>query len=165
MIKSFKNLALAILLLTNLVSAAQTSDSLINEFQWSIRKNLQYPNLLKENCISTFTVLKAEIDGNGKVKDIILSDSADPLFNMEFVFIVKKLNTGALEKLALKRKLTSATLLMPIYISIVSEKCARTSIDPDRMSKAFQFNKEDFRTSAIMLPILSSQRIEESIVN
>lgn len=151
------------LLSSSLSSHAQTSDSLVQQFQGSLVANLNYPQFLLDRCMATITVVKVEIDAKGKVQSITLSDSADPTFNMEFIFVVDKLDKAALERLAQIRRLTSTTLLMPIYFSIATSKCTSPVIDPEKLASLYTFNKEHLRTSTIILPTLLKRLYIDSI--
>ena len=151
------------LLSSNFGSQAQTSDNLVHQFQGSLVAHLNYPEFLLDRCMATITVVKAEVDAKGKVQSITLSDSADPTFNMEFIFIVDKLDKAALEKLAQIRRLTNTTLLMPVYYSVATSKCSSPIIDPEKLTSLYKFNKEHLRTNAIILPTLLTRHYRESI--
>ncbi|HEY0897614.1 MAG TPA: hypothetical protein VGE15_13735 [Sphingobacteriaceae bacterium] len=135
----------------------------MQQFQGSLVANLHYPDFLTERCMATCTVLKIDIDAKGKVQGLTLSDSADPTFNMEFIFIAGKLDKEPLERLAELRQLKSATLFMPIYYSVTTSKCTSAVIDPLRLTDLYRFNKEHHRSTAMILPTLLKRIWVDSI--
>lgn len=77
---------------------AQTTDSLLSDFNNSFIRQFNYPNELVNNCVATQTVLKIEIAANGTISSMKLSDSADPLFLIEWLAKSPQMDISSLKK-------------------------------------------------------------------
>lgn len=142
--------------LLHLNGYAQSPDSLIRKFQKSIVKNIDYPGSLENYCLSTYTILKAEVTEAGEVINPMLSDSADPRFNLAFITQLSKFDVAALQAYARIKKLKNTVLLMPISYSVVTDSCQLPFLLARTIDNSFNFNKEEFRSQAVILPTLTA---------
>lgn len=141
---------------------AQSADSLIRRFHKSIQNNVHYSDTLEIDCVSTYTILKAEVTEAGEVVNLMLSDSADPRFNLAFITQLSKFDVAALKAYAKMKKLKNIVLLMPISYSVITGSC-RPFLLTSAVDNSFFFNKEEFRSQAVILPTLVAHRTIERI--
>jgi hypothetical protein len=150
--KIILTLGLILLISTNCLS--QTTDSLIRSFDLSFSKQINYPYTLSKNCIPTITILKIDINQDSHITAMKLSDSADPLFNIEFIKVIPGLDAKSIEKYAKIKGLKNTYILIPVYYSFTNDHCQFPASRISSLVKLMKFNGEDFRDKTIILPTI-----------
>ncbi len=92
-------------------------------FIGSFLKNFHYPEELRSSCIPTMTNLIVQVNKDGTIGDMMLSDSADPLFRVEFTRMKHQLDSAALKRIAYNRKLKGQAFLVPVFYLFETEYC------------------------------------------
>ncbi len=137
-----KILSLLIFFILNIVSIrvkAQATDPNLNKFIESIFINFKYPELLRKNCIPTITLIKVELDKNGKIVNFDVSDSADMLFKVDLQIASKKFDTKSLMLFVEKFTLKNITILIPYFIHLSSKNCP-SPLSPGDLNKYQTFS-------------------------
>jgi hypothetical protein len=137
------------------------ADSLINEFENSVYECIHDPKFWAKSYVPTFTILKIDIDGMGKVKDIRFSDSADSLFVKAYLNKPNYHNDrSTLEKYAKEKSYTDVSLLIPV--SYEPNYSPVRSYYYKTMESIMKFDKKDFTGKAIMLKPISIKILKEN---
>ena|ERR1700744_974531 len=131
---------------------AQTTDSLLTDFGNSITKKLVYPNELITRCEPTFAILKMRVDNQGEIVDMKLSDSANPLFVVEWLSKIKNINTGPLKKYIKQYAISNTTVLLPINYTFSTKSCSIMNIDQNSNLRLFLFEGNPVKGVYYMLP-------------
>ncbi len=134
---------------------AQTTDSLLTDFGNSITKKLIYPSELITRCAPTFTILKIRVDNQGEIADMKLSDSADPLFVVEWLSKIKTINKGPLKKYIKQHTISNTTVLLPINYTFSIKSCSTMNIDQNSNLRLFKFEEKPVKGVYYMLPPLN----------
>lgn len=153
---AIKKLLVSIILSTLFLNvSAQTTDSLLTNFKNSIVKHLSYPPELIHRCTATSTILKISVDAKGEVIDMNLSDSADPLFVIEWLSKLKAMDTASLKKYIKLKGIKNANVLLPICYTFKSNTCNTVNIDPDNAIHLYEFEKKNLTGASYLLPLLN----------
>jgi hypothetical protein len=131
-------------------SSVSYTDSLINEFKSELYNCLDQSGIRSKIVNPTFTVLKIDIDKNGKLTDIKFSDSADTLFIKTYMGRHKYHDDkSTLEKYAKAKSYTNISILIPVNYEPAYN--SKNSFNADKIGDYMKFNKKDFTGKAIML--------------
>ena len=153
------NIVLTVLTFNNTVSAQQRDA--IGTFKLSFMKVFNYPQLMRDSCISTAAIIRIT-----KVKTrlcITLSDSANELFKQELEKVSSKLNTSGIVKM-LKNSKKDNCILIPVYFSLDADYCTNQISISVLASKYNRFNGQYFTGNCIISePIIV--RISRPIIN
>lgn len=124
-------------------------DSLFNQFRNTIY-NTFYNPVYMSNTTTTSTLLKVDINWEGKVTDISFSDSADSIFVKAFNNHPKWYDDKAtLERYAKVMSLTNISLLIPINYE-PNYPHQRKILSYDELEGLMKFGKRNFTGKAIM---------------
>jgi len=134
---------------------AQNADSLLNDFGNSILKKMHYPNELVSRCTPTFTVLKITVDKEGEIANMQLSDSADPLFVVEWLSKKKLIDLSSLKKYIKKYSIASTEVLLPINYTFSNRSCSTMNIDQANCLRLFLFENSPAKGNFYVLPPLN----------
>lgn len=136
------------------------TDSLINEFENSIYESFYNPVFWSKTPNPTFTVLKIDIDKEGKVKDVRFSDSADTLFVNAFLRRPKYHDdTATLKKYAKAKEYKDISILIPVsYEPFYSPQ---HNFNYSNLELLMKFDKKDFTGKAIMLAPIQIKVLSE----
>jgi hypothetical protein len=93
-------------------------------FQRSFIGSFRYPDVLREVCNSTYTNLLIQVSTNGKVENIMLSDSAPESFKREFYLIRAKLDLDALKRVISSNHLKDCNIVIPVFYTYAAEYCS-----------------------------------------
>ena len=137
---------LSVILLLSCRCFSQTiANNEYNKFIKSFRFSIFIPVESNRNCTPVNCLLKIQVDQTKNIKDLKLSDSADPLFVTAFNKNKNQLDIKALENFIKTDfgKNECNTYLMPLSIGYFDRPCAPGNIKIDLMYKYFQFDKID----------------------
>lgn len=134
---------------------AQSADSLLNNFGNSILKKMPYPPELVNSCTPTFTILKITVNKSGEIANTQLSDSADPLFVIEWLSKKKFIDFSALKKYINRRSISSAEVLLPINYTFSNKACDTMNVEQNNCAKLFLFENKSAIGNFYVLPSLN----------
>jgi hypothetical protein len=84
-----------------------------------------------------------------------LSDSADPLFVIEWLSKLKAMDTASLKKYIKLKGIKNANVLLPIIYTFKSNTCNTVNIDPDNAIHLYEFEKKNLTGASYLLPLLN----------
>lgn len=136
-------------------SSAQTSfsDSLGNAFRNSVYRSINKTIFWSKSYVSTYTMLKIDIDKYGKVKSLRFSDSGDTLFVKAFSHTQAYADTKLLEKYVRSRSYKDISILIPINYNPFYN--TRRRFYYDKMESLMKFDGKDLNGKAILLPSIN----------
>lgn len=130
------------------------SDSLITQFYNKVYGCFYNPVYIKKGSV-TVTLLKIDIDKNGKVRNMGFSDSADP--NFKEAFSQRKTNPDdfdTLAKYAAIKGYVDLSLLIPVYFEPGYPNQYK-AFNYEELEDLMKFNKESVTGRIILLqPII-----------
>jgi hypothetical protein len=131
-----------------------TEDSLINKFQNNIYYSFYNPSYMV-NTVATFTILKIDINRQGKVTNIQFSDSADSTFVKAYLNYNKDQdNKTTLEKYAEIKSYKDISLLIPISYE-PNYPYQKKLFSYDELESMLKFNQQVFvGKSMVFSPII-----------
>lgn len=110
----------------------------------------------------TFTMLKIDIDKNGKVTDIRFSDSADSTFVNAYVNRKKWPNEiSTIEKFAKAKEYSDVSLLMPVNYEPNYRPKQTKVFSYEEMENIMKFNKKEFTGKVVKLPSMNIRVLSE----
>ena len=122
-------------------ASAQNADSLLSNFKNSAIRRINYPEGLIKRCIATTTLLKIKTNDHAEIVDMKLSDSADPLFIIEWLSALRDIDTLSLKKFIKLKSLANMEIIMPVSYSFTSSNCTPANVAPEASSQIFYFEK------------------------
>lgn len=143
------------LIIFSLAGFSQTSNPYLQKFSNSFIEKINYPKVLADNCIPTYTILHIRIDKKGLVSKMEVSDSADTLLKKEIQ--TKNLNLIALNQYCKSKGLKNASLLIPVCFIIISNACQTKGIDMDTLQHQMSFNGKQLEGKFMMLPLIKDE--------
>lgn len=156
---SMKNiLAFALFIIISTKCFAQHEIALINSFNLSVIKNIQYPPQLMAAKSPTFATIKIAIDKNGKIITVNISDNTAPSFKQEFVAKKQMYNITALRKYIVQQKLKNIALLIPIWIYFSEDD----KLDTKQFQGLMKFNELQFTGNAIIFKPIDDMLVTKS---
>jgi hypothetical protein len=124
-------------------------DSLLNQFQNTIYNTFYNPEYMSNNT-PIATMMKVDINWEGKVTSISFSDSADSIFVRAFKNHPKWYDDKAtLEKYAKVKSLTNISLLIPVNYE-PGYPHQRKTFSYDELEGLMKFNKKSFTGKSIV---------------
>jgi|GEM_PF-6123628 len=125
------------------------ADSLYNQFQSDVYYSFYNPTYMS-NTTTTSTIMKVDIDWQGKVTDINFSDSADSIFVKVYRNHLKIHDDKVLlEKYAKSKSLTNISLLIPVNYE-PNYPHQRKTFSYDELEGLIKFNKRSFTGKSII---------------
>jgi hypothetical protein len=127
------------------------SDSLFNKFSNGIYHSFYTPSYMSTRT-PTFTMLKVDINKDGKVTSIQFSDSADSTFVKAYLNRKKWHDDKAtLERYAKIKSYTDLSLLIPVSWE-PNYPNQKELFSYDEMEGIMRFNKKDFTGKSVFFP-------------
>ncbi len=125
-------------------------NNLINKFKKSVQQSLANRDFNSKCYMSTFTVLKIDIDNRGEIKDLNFSDNVDTLFSKSFFLRHTYKNERAILTQYIKlNAYKNISVLIPINYEPFND--VHRNLYYDSMESFLRFNKKDFTGKAVML--------------
>ncbi len=125
------------------------SNANLKDFNAVVFKNLL--NLtMKDNCKSLAFIMKVQVDSS-KIISTTFSDSIDSLSATYFMKRLSNLDTKSIQNYVKEKEIISASFLMPIYYSTISEGCLKPTIESDTIIRFSKFQGSYFIGNAIWL--------------